>query len=155
MKSWWDSSTDGLTVCARSALVETETVLPPSGRIVVARLDGTKMFDVDHALYEFSDALLFPGYFGWNWEALSDCLRDLNWLPADGYLVVVENAPRLLSSNAEDRHTMFRILVRAVRHWASSLGKEPVAFKVLLLCDDDEQASRLRRDIAGSLEHPC
>ncbi len=155
MKSWWDSSTDDLTVCTRSALVEVGTVLPAAGRMVVARLDGTKMSDADHAFYELSDALLFPGYFGWNWNALSDCLRDLNWLPADRYLVVVENAPRLLSSSTEDRRTLFRVLRRAARHWASSLGKEPIAFKVLLLCDDDEQASRLRYDIADSHEDPC
>ncbi|WP_233257717.1 barstar family protein [Micromonospora sp. S4605] len=64
------------------------------------------MTDAGHVFYEFSDALLFPGYFGWNWDALSDCLRDLSWLPADGYLIVIENAPRLLSSSVEDQHTL-------------------------------------------------
>ncbi|MEJ3748181.1 barstar family protein, partial [Actinomycetes bacterium KLBMP 9797] len=103
--NWWNGSTDQLAVCSRSALVELATVLPAMGRFVVARLDGTRMTDADSAFYEFSDALLFPAYFGWNWDALSDCLRDLNWLPADGYLIVVENAPRLLSSSAEDQHT--------------------------------------------------
>jgi Barstar (barnase inhibitor) len=29
------------------------------------------MTDADHAFYEFSDVLHLPGYFGWNWDALS------------------------------------------------------------------------------------
>ncbi|MFI7491414.1 barstar family protein [Micromonospora echinaurantiaca] len=112
------------------------------------------MTDAGHVFYEFSDALLFPGYFGWNWDALSDCLRDLSWLPADGYLIVVENAPRLLSSSAGDQHTLFRILSKAVHHWASPLGQphgKAVPFTVLLLCDHDEEAALLRKNIDNAL----
>ncbi|WP_433318356.1 barstar family protein [Micromonospora sp. CA-269861] len=114
------------------------------------------MTDADHVFYEFSDALLFPGYFGWNWDALSDCLRDLNWLPADGYLIIVENAPWLGSSSAEDRHTLFRILSRAVHYWASPLGQpdgKGVPFKVLLLCDRDEEAALLRQEVARAVHN--
>ncbi|NJP35896.1 barstar family protein [Micromonospora thermarum] len=156
INNWWNGSTDQLAVCSRSALVELAAVLPATGRFVVARLDGTRMTDADHAFYEFSDALLFPGYFGWNWDALSDCLRDLNWLPADGYLIVVDNAPRLLSSSAEDQHTLFRILSRAGHHWASPLGQpdgKGVPFKVLLLCDRDEEATLLRQEIACAVQN--
>ncbi|MEU5790679.1 barstar family protein [Micromonospora purpureochromogenes] len=156
MNNWWNGSTDLLAVCSRSALVELAAVLPATGRFVVARLDGTRMTDADHAFYEFSDALLFPGYFGWNWDALSDCLRDLNWLPADGYLIVVENAPRLLSSSAEDQHKLFRILSRAVQYWASPLGQpdgKGVPFKVLLLCGRDEEAALLRQEIACAVHN--
>lgn len=112
------------------------------------------MADADHAFYEFSDALLFPGYFGWNWAALAECLRDLNWLPADGYLIIVENAPCLLWSSAEDRHTLFQILLLAVEHWASPLGRpagKGVPFKVLLLCDRDDEAALLEQDVAQAL----
>ena len=151
MNNWWNGSTDQLTVCSRSALVELAAVLPATGWFVVARLDGTRMTDADHTFYEFSDALLFPGYFGWNWDALSDCLHDLNWVARGRYLIVVEDAPRLLSSSAEDQHTLFRIQSRAVHHWASPLGQpdgKGVPFKVLLLCDRDEEAALLRQEIA-------
>ncbi|MEU7976753.1 barstar family protein [Micromonospora sp. NPDC049089] len=146
MSSWWSGPTDQVEVCSRSALVELAAVLPAAGRFVVARLDGARMTDADHTFYEFSDALIFPGYFGWNWAALSDCLRDLNWMPADGYLIVVENAPRVLSSSAEDRHTLLCILSQAVHHWARPFGQP--AFKVLLLCDRDDEAALLRQEIA-------
>jgi hypothetical protein len=150
INSWWTGSPDQLVVCSRSALVELAAVLPASGRFVVARLDATRMPDADHAFYEFSDALLFPGYFGWYWDALSDCLRDLNWLPAEGYLIVLENAPRLLSSSTEDRHTLFRILSLAVHHWASPFGQPE--FKVLLLCDRDDEAALLQQEISRAVQ---
>jgi hypothetical protein len=145
-----------LTVCSRSALVELAAVLPATGRFVVARLDGTRMTDAEHAFHEFADALLFPGYFGWNWAALSDCVRDLRWLPADGYLIVVDNGPQLLPDSPEDRRTLFRVLSRAVQHWASPLGQpggRNVLFKVLLLCDSDEEATLLRQEVDRALHN--
>jgi hypothetical protein len=60
MNNWWLGSTDQLAVCSRSALVELAAVLPATGRFVVARLDGARMTDADHVLYEFSDAFRFP-----------------------------------------------------------------------------------------------
>ncbi|WP_117670321.1 barstar family protein [Micromonospora sp. MW-13] len=147
-----------LIAAALGACVDAESFgAPPgsrTGRFVVARLDGTRMTDAGHAFYEFSDALLFPGYFGWNWNALSDCLCDLTWLPADGYLIVVEDAPWLLSSSAEEQHTLFQILSRAVHHWANPLGRpagKGVPFKVLLLCDRDDEAALLRQEIARAV----
>ena len=28
----------------------------------------------------YSGQLRFPAYFGWNWDAFEECLRDLSWL---------------------------------------------------------------------------
>lgn len=35
-----------------------------------------------------ADALEFPEYFGRNWDAVEDCIRDLSWKPAPGYLLI-------------------------------------------------------------------
>lgn len=34
----------------------------------------------------------FPAWFGENFDALNDCLRDLDWHPAPGYVLIVWDA---------------------------------------------------------------
>jgi len=36
--------------------------------------------------------LRFPGYFGHNWDALEECLRDLSWLADQQRVVIVHEA---------------------------------------------------------------
>lgn len=50
----------------------------------------------DAALFSLlSEALLFPAYFGNNWDALEECLGDLSWIGTSGYVLVLENAGAL------------------------------------------------------------
>lgn len=51
-----------------------------SGRVV----DGAAMGDRDGMFDEFATALEFPAWFGRNWDAFLDCLRDLSWLADRG-----------------------------------------------------------------------
>jgi RNAse (barnase) inhibitor barstar len=39
-----------------------------------------------------SQGLRFPNYFGWNWDALEECLQDLSWLPENAQIVIVHAA---------------------------------------------------------------
>jgi RNAse (barnase) inhibitor barstar len=39
--------------------------------------------------------LSFPAYFGGNWDALADCLRDLSWVEERRVVVVHEDLPAL------------------------------------------------------------
>lgn len=41
-----------------------------------------------------SAAMRFPSYFGNNWDALDECLGDMEWLPAHGYLLVLHEAEK-------------------------------------------------------------
>lgn len=47
---------------------------------------------------EIAAALQFPSYYGRNWHALRDCLRDLAWGSGASFILVVESCEQLLSS---------------------------------------------------------
>jgi RNAse (barnase) inhibitor barstar len=66
----------------------------------------------------FSEALKFPDYFGKNWDAFEECLTDLEWLNAEGYLIIVSDADALLAKNDEDYKTFVRIVTKAGQAWA-------------------------------------
>jgi hypothetical protein len=46
-----------------------------------------------------AQALEFPSYFGMNWDAFEECINDMEWHPADGYVIVLQ-ALEAFSRNA-------------------------------------------------------
>jgi hypothetical protein len=88
---------------------------------------------------EFAAALQFPYYFGENWPALDECVADLEWLPADGYLICITSAHEVGTLDSYDSFaTLMRILANAGRGWAGenpdlqNFGIAPRPFHVLL-----------------------
>jgi RNAse (barnase) inhibitor barstar len=61
-----------------------------------------------------ADHLKFPEYFGHNWDALWDCLRDLTWIPAHRVFLVHADLPALPE---EALTTYLQILNDAVKDW--------------------------------------
>ncbi|MEO3756047.1 barstar family protein [Streptomyces sp. B6B3] len=150
--SWWDPRSPRLHVLdAAAAAASAGDSLPPTGMSYVARLDGAAMVDPDGVFTQFWERFRLPSYFGWNWDALHDCLRDLHWLPADRYLLVVSNAERVLPELPGERHILFRALARAAESWATSPGGHPgegIPFNSVLLCDAAHTA-RLREEVSA------
>lgn len=46
-------------------------------KLTVIHLNGTKITSKKRFLKEIAEVLEFPSYFGYNFDALEDCLRDL------------------------------------------------------------------------------
>lgn len=63
-----------------------------------------------------ADRLRFPGYFGWNWDALEECLRDLSWLP-DGKVVAIVHEDLPFGAGGENRQAYLNVLQSALAHW--------------------------------------
>ena len=109
----------------------------------VLRVRGTKSQDVPDFFDEVAASLQFPYYFGENWNALWDCLTDLNWLRGSSYLVVFDSAERLLSESDRGFKVLLQALTDAHALWHREtvdlgvLGRQPIAFQSVLACDPD------------------
>lgn len=68
----------------------------------------------------FVDGLALPAWFGRNWDALSDSLRDLGWWAPGtrGRVIVVRGAGRTDTGTDADRATLADVLEEAVGSWA-------------------------------------
>jgi hypothetical protein len=62
-----------------------------------------------------ADKLQFPGYFGWNWDALEELLQDLSWLP-EGRPVLMVHEDLPFGARGEHRGTYLSILAGLARH---------------------------------------
>jgi hypothetical protein len=70
-----------------------------SAGMAVFDLDGESIRGKDDLLRATAEALQFPDYFGMNWDALLDCLRDLaDRVPAEGHVLFVHAAGPLWRS---------------------------------------------------------
>jgi hypothetical protein len=67
------------------------------------------------------EILLFPDYFGQNWDALSDSLRDLHWI-RQGKVILIHREMPVLS--AEDLLEYLEILNDATDHWKDGKDHE-------------------------------
>lgn len=62
-------------------------------------------------------ALQLPGYFGFNWDALSDCLRDLHWI--NKRMVVLRHGDLPAFPESELR-IYLDVLSEAVTSWGAA-----------------------------------
>jgi hypothetical protein len=83
--------------------------------IRVARVDLGGASAKDRLIAGIAAALQFPAWFGGNWDALEDCLCDLSWMPAAGYVLLLEGAA---AAPLVDRGTLVDILAAAAASWA-------------------------------------
>jgi RNAse (barnase) inhibitor barstar len=58
--------------------------------------------------------LLLPDYFGENWDALSECLRDLSWITNRRVVIVHEDLPRL---DNQTLSTYLDVLLKSAQDW--------------------------------------
>jgi RNAse (barnase) inhibitor barstar len=69
--------------------------------------------DKPQLLENMASVLGFPDWFGHNWDALEDCLTDLSWREAPGYVLVMDSA-----QPGDDLGVLVDILRSAAESWA-------------------------------------
>lgn len=77
-------------------------------------------------LTEYARQLRLPDYFGWNWDALDECLRDLHWLP-DVRRIALLHDGLPLHRGSRGRRTYVQLLQGAVAAWAAGDQHELIA----------------------------
>ena len=57
---------------------------------------------------------MFPDYFGFNWDALSECIRDFHWITQQGIVLVHDELPAIDEASLL---IYMNILIDAVNDW--------------------------------------
>ena len=109
-------------------------------------IKGPKCQTIAGLLTECARALDFPDYFGHNWDALEECLADLEWLPAKGYVLLITDAGCVLPDDDEEYETFLEILRDAGEAWGSGQAgmgtRRATPFHVLFAVSEQEKAKR-------------
>lgn len=80
-------------------------------------LDGKNVERKEQLLNHVATVLRFPNHFGQNWDALEECLTDLEWVDGDGYLIYFDHIDGLLSAHPDQFATFVEIVRDAVESW--------------------------------------
>jgi hypothetical protein len=109
----------------------------------------TKVHALDN---ECAAALQFPWYFGENWPAFDECIRDLSWLPADVYTLIITDSTEVLSEEDGKQFSMFaQILDKASREWGQPVettewwNRPAIPFHVVFQCQKADIQSVISR----------
>lgn len=114
--------------------------------LTVRIVRGDKMRTVDSLFNEISAAFQFPLYFGENWEALNECLADLDWLPKSrGYVLGITRPLDLLVDADRDQLLTFSKVLRYTKDdWARPIhrgdwhDRPAKPFHVVMLCEESQ-----------------
>ena len=102
-------------------------VTGPDTRVIAeaARAAGLALWRVDighvHDKQGFialvAKALDFPQWFGGNWDAFEDCLGDLSWHPAPGYVLLLEHGKHFGAGHKQEFVTALEVLDGVAEYW--------------------------------------
>ena len=80
-------------------------------------IEGKNIQRKEQLLNHVATALHFPKSFGHNWDALEECLTDLEWVDADGYILYYDHIDGLLETHPDQFETLIELLRDAVGSW--------------------------------------
>ncbi|MDH4172591.1 MAG: barstar family protein [Betaproteobacteria bacterium] len=109
-----------LSDAARSGVYRTAQGTEVEDAVRATRLDLARVdlggADGKEALLErIALALGFPAWFGGNWDALEDCLGDLDWRAGDGHVFLFSGYEDL---PADDLGVLLDVLAASAAYWA-------------------------------------
>jgi RNAse (barnase) inhibitor barstar len=137
----------GLLVVPRGASAAAVVKAPPG--FALHTIQGKKCRTPSGLFSEFARTLGFPDYFGHNWDALEECLADLEWLPAKGYIFLVTDAQAVLPDDEEEYETLLEVLNDAGEAWSKGQTADGrrAPFHVLFAIAEQDKSKRKRWEL--------
>ncbi|MBI4961664.1 MAG: barstar family protein [Desulfomonile tiedjei] len=80
-------------------------------------IDGLEIRSKDQFLEHVAGTLAFPEYFGHNWDALADCLTDMSWYGADGFVILYAAVDPFAEASREEFGTALEIFKESAEFW--------------------------------------
>ena len=80
-------------------------------------VDGKNITRKEQLMNHAATVFRFPKHFGNNWDALEECLTDLEWIDADGYVIYYDHIDGLLAEHPDQFETLVEILRDSVKQW--------------------------------------
>ncbi len=85
--------------------------------LAVFVLDGKKALGKEEFLEHIAKALHFPDYFGNNWDAFEDCLTDMSWQEAKGYIMLYQDFGVFAERSPEQFGVALEIFKDSAEFW--------------------------------------
>jgi hypothetical protein len=85
--------------------------------VAVLELAGDRIDSERGLLAALAETLRFPEYFGMNWDATDECLRDMEWIRAKGYVLLVRGARELWQRCPEAAGSLVTSWLFAADQW--------------------------------------
>jgi Barstar (barnase inhibitor) len=98
------------------SIKEIERLKQDKGTKVFA-LDGDRIVDSPSLFQEFATAFQFPEYFGHNWDALKDCLTELDGHEIDRYIITIDKLDRFIANDPSQWTDFLEVCKSVVEYW--------------------------------------
>lgn len=113
------SSKPKITANRKQTIETVAEVLAQQG-IQVFYIDGQEIYNKETFLKKTAEAMKFPAYFGFNWDAFEECITDLTWCPAKKYVLMYERPDVFAHADPSQWQIAIEILHSAEEYWGST-----------------------------------
>jgi RNAse (barnase) inhibitor barstar len=80
-------------------------------------IDGAQIVDSTSLFQQFATVMQFPEYFGNNWDALKDCLTELDGDEVDRYIITIDQLDNFIGNDPSQWANFLDVCKSAIEYW--------------------------------------
>jgi len=112
-----DPQASGVYLLEESHPVERLKKAAGDGGLAFFHLEGRDIGDKDQFMSRSASVFRFPEYFGNNWDAFADCLTDMSWHKADGFVILYDHCDSLVEHSPREFETALDVFKESAEFW--------------------------------------